>query len=256
MVGTDELTHLPVLDAMARSYQGLSLQPCRVTALLRDNAPVCAYDPIHLDNLLARSLVDEATGCAGLVTAQRPYDLPCPLHCLWRDPWGLPLWASTVFTPEPDHVADTIYSHKRAQSGRFTKTKSGRFSVVTKSGRYMERRIPTPVTISHRWSAFCVGDIVEITRLLQSISFLGKKRAVGWGEVREWRVDPLPLPEDFDAACILTHEGLLTRPVPIGAAAALGLFLSGSASLVGWTPPQWLPSAFQAGWRTGTPVSV
>jgi hypothetical protein len=221
---------------------------------MRQNSPVCGYDAVHLDNLLARCVVDEVTLGRGLPNADRPYALPTPLTLLWSDPWGLPLWASTVFTAEADSVSDTIYSHKRAQSGRFTGTASGRFSVVTKSGRYMERRIPTPVTISRTWSAFCVGDVEETLRLLKSVAFLGKKRSIGWGEVVEWVVEPMPLPEDFAPEGLLAHEGRLTRPLPMGAAGVFGLAPVGSVSRIGWTPPQWLPTTFQAGWPAGTEV--
>lgn len=232
-------------------YAEIAAVPLRVTFTLRPGSRLAGYDPLNLDNLLARAVVDEATAGRGLPPVPEAYRLPVPLVCLWREPeTGLPLWAATPFAPEGLSATDIAYWHKRAQSGRWTGTKTGRYSISSTNGRWMERRVPLPTTVAERWKADAQGDPEEVMRLLGKLSFIGKRRSCGFGEVREWRVEPA---ESFT----LVHDELLTRPLPEGAVGLLGerLLPEGEPAPVGWTPPQWKPSLFRPGWWTGTPIT-
>lgn len=77
---------------------------------------------------------------------------------------------------------------------------------------------------------YCIGDQAEIARLLRYVTHLGKRAAVGKGEVREWLVEPCaswvgfpvlragralrPLPTDHDglASDCYIDQGRLTYP--------------------------------------------
>lgn len=246
-----EIIQLPELAAYRDRARRDALISLRVVAVLRRNAPVCAYDLPQLDNLLARAVVNEATQGRGVPNSEAPYDLPTPLQCLWRSPEGLPLWAASCFTPVGRAEADTVYWHKRAPTGRFAANNGRRLSLTTKSGRWMERRVPVPVTVAGAWEAFCVGEPSEIARLLAGISHLGKKRAIGWGEVREWRIEPEAEP------FALVREGRLVRPLPEAARTALlpDWEPQEPPYPLGWTPPQWKHSLFAFGWPVGTRVT-
>jgi CRISPR type IV-associated protein Csf3 len=57
---------------------------------------------------------------------------------------------------------------------------------------------------------WCVGDREEIGDLLPHVSHLGKRRAVGLGRVREWRVDPCEAWPGFP----VVRDGRALRPLP------------------------------------------
>jgi len=248
-----ELIQYPPLTHYRNRYQAIPVQPLQITAHLRPNAPVVSYDPIHLDNFLAWCVVMESTMGQGLPPSDAPYELPVPLQRLWQDDRGLPLYAATCFQPVGATVPDTVYWHKRAQSGRWTGTKTGRFPRETIKGRWMERRVPTPATICRRWTARCIGNAGEILGLLENVNFIGKRRSIGFGEVEQWEIEPLPI--DLAGPSILVDNGRLTRPIPFEAAALLPSPPAEPPQLVGWTMPQWKPSLFSEGWRCGTPLS-
>lgn len=245
------LIDYPPLRPYAEKYAHLNLVPLRVVLTLRPGAQLAGYDPLNLDNLLARCVVEEATEGAGLPPEAAAYALPVPLKCLWHSPDGLPLWAATPFAPDGEAVKDVAYWHKRVQPGRFTGTKTGNFSISSTNGRYMERRVPLPTIVATAWTAEAVGDPQEIARLLSRLAFVGKRRSNGFGEVDSWQVEPL---ESFE----LVRDGALTRPLPAGAVHLLPADQTpeGEPAPVGWTPPQWKPALFSPGWWTSTPVEL
>lgn len=245
------LVRYPLLEQYINRYENdaaLHMEPLTITIHLRPGAQLAGYDPLNLDNLLARAVVDEATQGRGLPNSREPYWLPVPLQCLWRSPEGLPLWASSVFRPVGPEIKDTFYWHKRQQKGEFTRAKSGRFAPRSTQGRWMERRVPLPALVVERLEATCCGNREEITRLLAGLDFIGKRRAIGFGEVAQITVASA-------AAFSLVQAGRLVRPFPALALELLdGQLPQGSAAPVGWTPPQWKPSLFAVGWWAGTPV--
>ena len=59
---------------------------------------------------------------------------------------------------------------------------------------------------------WAIGDVGPVRKLLDLIPYVGKKRSVGLGKVREWRVEPCePWGEGFP---IIAPDGKPTRPVP------------------------------------------
>ena len=154
--------------------------------------------------------------------------------------------------PARDCVDDVEYLHKRAISGRWSKgdERTGRLILDTVRGRHMERRIPVPQKSSDIWQAWAWGDRAEIEGLLPRIAFIGKRRGAGGGEVDHWEVSPAPdMTAWTDAVC---RDGRLVRPLPMNAAALLGLSVAASVSLLGWTPPYRLPSVQTAVYSVGT----
>lgn len=247
------------------TYEALTI---RLT--LRQGSPLVSYDPVQLDNLLAFAVVQEATQGELIGNPPAPcvgWQIPLPLLCLWLSDRGLPLWCSSVFWPVPGigeevvgaewRTQDVLYWHKRMPRGIWAEGgKSGRLSLNGSTGRWMERRTPVPVTLCTHWEAHCWGDKAEVTRLLSKIAFVGKKRAVGLGEVARWDVvsgvrdvvsDSKSQPED-----ILFRDGILQRPIPAAYAQRARLELAEVPSRVGWTPPQWNPKLFEEGWQPGT----
>jgi CRISPR type IV-associated protein Csf3 len=241
----------PPLMTYVERYESLQVQPLTVRLHLRPGARIAGYDPVNLDNLLARAVVNEATAGWGLPDEPGAYRLPVPLKCLWRSRAGLPLWAATQFTPVGMSVRDVAYWHKRAQTGAWTGTKSGQFAIKSTAGRWMERRVPLPTVVALEWQAQCIGNPEEIARLLRHITHVGKRRSNGFGEIERWEVEEAPAFE-------LVAGGALTRPLPAGALGLLpdGILPEGEPAPVGWTPPQWKPALFSPGWWAGNTVAA
>ena len=78
---------------------------------------------------------------------------------------------------------------------------------------------------------FCVGDRDKISKLLQPVTNLGKKRSQGCGQVHKWEV--LPFEHDWH----LWRGDSLARPMPVG-------MISQPQNINimnwGWRPPTWL----------------
>lgn len=242
------IAHPALAPYQARYARDAAHQPLRVTLSLA--SPLAGYDPLNLDNLLARAVVDEATAGQGVPHASAAYVLPVPLRRLWRSDDGLPLWAATPFVPAGVSAVDVAVLHKRQQVGEWTGTPSGHLNLASAAGRWMERRMPLPTTVAEAWTADAIGDASEIARLLARVSHVGKRRAAGFGVVVRWEVAP------WDAWS-LVRDGRLTRALPAEAVRLLdGGLPAGTPAPVGWTPPQWKPDLFRSGWWPGTPVDA
>ena len=245
-----ELVELDVLRPYRERYEAIPVRPLRVYLELVDGGQLAGYDPINFDNLLARAVLEEATGGSLVPNTHDAYVLPVPLKCLWRSPEGLPLWAAIPFWTEGVPVNDVAYWHKRVQTGRWTGTKSGTFAVRPTQGRWMERRVPLPTKAGcNVWFADCIGNAEEIARLLRPFTHVSKRRSNGFGAVRRWRIVEI---EEFQ----LVRDGALTRPMIAEALPELlpGVSFVEEPAPVGWTPPQWKPSLFRPGWWAGTKV--
>lgn len=238
---------------------GLGLEELVIRLHLVEGSAMAAYEPVNLDNLLGFGVVLEATqgqllgdpppGCAG-------WSMHLPLAMAWESPEGLPLWNSTVFWPCPSPgsraVGDVLYFHKRMPLGIWAKgdAKTGRLGGMNgATGRWMERRTPIPVTLCDTWEARCVGHRVTVERLLSLISFVGKKRNVGLGEVKRWEILSAE-----SSGSILVRDGVLQRPIPVDAANQLGIEIDEAPSRIGWTCPQWKKSLSGDGWQAGAKV--
>ncbi len=238
------MIHIPELDILAKQYESLPMQPMRITAALLNG--IVQYDPINLDNLLARAVVMVATEGKLIGNSDEPYYLPIPCQCLWMSPCGLPLWATTVFSPVGEHASDTYVTTKRAIKGTYTHSPSNKFNIKTVAGRHMERLLSRPGVVAEAWEAYCIGNIEAVTQLLGLITHIGKDRARGFGEVAQWDVEPCEIDN------ILIIDGKLTRPVPEDAACALGMSITTPTIYLGWSPPQW--RATDNGWQAGQQI--
>ena len=237
------MVQIPELQSYKNHCTELLFQPLRVIVTLKQ--AMILYDPLYLDNLLARAVLEMACGHAVLENTPEPYEFPLPLKRLWTAENGCPLWAASVFLPDGEMITDVVYLHKRLDRFEFSERQP-----KSNVGRWMSRRIPyqTRQTKTHRWYALCVGNQDEIADLLTLIRFLGKRRNVGFGEVAQWDIEAW----NDDELDTLIQDEHLVHALPQDAAGALGICPEGPPSLVGWTPPQWKPSLFSQGWRVGT----
>lgn len=241
LVNQVDVIHLNELDAYTQSFAQCDMRPLRVSIQLVRNGRMTDYDAIHLDGLLARAVITEATQGKGLRDQEDGYWIPLPLKMLWRDEEGYPLWAASVIRPISPMAHDTYVRHKRNSGGHF----HNRSNLQTRNGPWMERRIPTPVIVCENYEARCIGNLEAVQTLLDMFTHVGKLRL---GRVHNIIVEPA----DYDDADIWLDGLTLIKPMP--AEAGLLAMWPDAPTEIGWTPPHWKPSLFRSGWRAGTRV--
>lgn len=249
------MIQLAEFEPFRQRYAGLEMRPLTVTAVLAPGAMVLQYNPMYLDGLLGSAVTLLAMRGRGLPDTTDAYDIPLPLACLWRSDEGHPLWAASCLYPAGAWEQDTVYLHKRAPSGRFSRSPGGRkkmLRLVTSMGRDMERRVPMPAVSATELTARCIGDGDAVAELLEQVLYLGKRRNLGSATVRYWSVVEAAWSPDE----VLLTDNTLSRAMPVGAAHLLPAPPAEPPAVVGWTPPQWKASLFSDGWRAGTPLGV
>lgn len=229
------MIHTKKLDAFTAKFAQRHTEPLRITVRLQSNSRIVNYDPIHLDGLLARAVVERATDGRLLADSEEGYWIPLPLKVLWQSKDGYPLWAATTLYPVVETIEDTYVRHKRNTEGFLHNKKK----MVTRAGPWMERRLPTPVQICDTYEALCIGNRDAVQKLLDGFTHIGKLRL---GRIVRIDVEPV---NEFS----LWRNDALVKPIP---AASEQVKWLENPSLIGWTPPFWKPSLFQMGWRVGT----
>lgn len=227
-------------------------QPCRVTLTLIQ--PYAGYDLPHLDGLLSSVMVAQALQGGQLPKDNTLYTIPLPLEVLWRDEAGTPLFHASSLLPDPRHEKSVFtWTKKNAElASRFTERKrdGSLWQPDSGSGQFKEYRMPLPLTASAHFTGYAYGDREEIARLLALLHTTGKKGAWGFGRIARVEVEPCGKPGRY----VFVQGGRLLRPVPVAALAALGLVAEGTPTLIGYSPPYWLPARQAQCYPEGTAV--
>lgn len=84
------------------------------------------------------------------------------------------------------------------------------------SGACRSYRMPVPAFYARddAMTWWAIGDRDEVERLLQNITYVGKKRSTGHGRVREWRVRELDEHEVWEGFPVM-REGMPLRALPL-----------------------------------------
>lgn len=237
------MIRIEALQKYYDQFEDLDFEPIVIEAKLRQS--IVFYDPLYLDNLLARAVINDSGVNTFALDPSQSYDLPVPCQCLWRSTDGFPLWAASTFMPVGGVFTDTVYLHKRLDKFELSQ-KQPKSNV----GRWVSRRIPKPVFQSETksWKAFCFGNAELIQKYLRGIQFLGKHRNIGYGEISEWSI------ESWNGNVIDTiiQDKKLIHAIPEQYTRSAGIKINAPTVLVGWTPPQWKPDLFRPGWPVGT----
>lgn len=200
MIEIEELVRL------GRGFAKGPFEPLYVTAVLWPGTPVANYEPIQFDGLLAKGVIVAGLRHQTLPDTDEAYWIPLPLKMLWQHPDGRPLWAASVMYQYGEAVEDVAYLHKRAADMRF----SDSAHLNTKSGRYVDRRIPVPTVAPEALQARVIGNREWLEYLLPQFVHVGKHAARGFGGIREWRVRP----GDFSERDTTSATGRCAVPCP------------------------------------------
>jgi len=155
----------------------------QVTATL--SGAVCAHRPLHLDGLLAYAVVlrDEMPMA---LTAEECVPIEVPLA---KEPAERFHLASIGFCNVERN--ELRYTNRRPPLEQYQTLGNDKIRTCKLSGG-PNKGYRIPAELRHleedqiRW--FCVGDEGELRALLSFITHIGKRRAVGWGQVTSWSV--------------------------------------------------------------------
>lgn len=190
------------------------MTPLIITAKL--SGQIMSPESCHLDGLLAYALA-QAHGLPPVhVSDDRDRDLSFLIakvaEVLKHDERALFLCSNPRFEVEQyerRHVNRRFPTDRAAVLGAESVRR-----VELSTGLSKSFRIPTRACFLRgdgvRW--FAVGDKAKIEQLLGAITHLGKKRAVGLGEVEAWSVTEC---EGWDHFPLLDKEGRPMRAVPL-----------------------------------------
>lgn len=129
------------------------------------------------------------------------------------------VWAASCAQWD-DHGTDLRHVHQRWDT-RAAETVVDVMPATPEVGRFKQWRIPIVAAVTDTLTWWCVGDQERVADLLDWRVAVGKKRAVGEGEVTRWEVTNEG-PPDLDRV-LWTPGGAIARPVPARAAASLGV---------------------------------
>lgn len=204
------------------AYASLPKAPVIILADLVTPIVHAERERTHLDGILsAAAITDHPHPSAWDAVAI----VPLPLELLWVSSAGLPLWASTPLAPVGDRIESREYWHKRYPSHRAEL--GDKLSANTSAGRWREYRMPVAAQAVSRLAALAIGHRAELQRLLDGVTHIGKKGAMGYGRVARWQV----IEADHGVDDILAH-----RPVPLASGLPGGSIITPQR---GWTPPYW-----------------
>ncbi len=230
------------MGTITNRFAQLYYEPLRITIKLRQPSQLVNYNPVHLDGLLARAVIDMVTNGRGVQDNEDGYWIPLPLKMLWQSNSGFPLWAASVLYPVGETREDVYIRHKRNSEGWMHNKKK----LTTRNGPWMERRIPTPTLLCKKLEGRCIGNLEAVKSLLETFTHIGKLRLA--------RVDSVVIePHDYIQDDILIDDdNKLLRPIPAASNLTPWPF---NPQLIGWTPPHWKPSLFALGWPAGTDMN-
>lgn len=181
------------------------MTPLRVTARIL-GAIAMPNDPIALDALLAAAVATRdclpPPDCG--IT---PIEVPIAREPARR--FHLASQAQYAFEGYDVRWVNRRFPIDRAQEMATAKVRTIRIT----SGPAKSYRIPLESgrLINDRIDWYCIGEGDEIRALLQFVTHLGKRRAVGLGRVESWEVEPIHPWEGFP----VLRDGVPLRPLPI-----------------------------------------
>jgi CRISPR type IV-associated protein Csf3 len=182
------------------------MKPLKITAYFL-TPPAMGHICLHFDGVLAHILAREKTDFWNLPEEVVQLDLELPLKRIQNADGDFFWCASALLFPE--WYVSVIY--KRFEVGAIDYLSDRKKQINVGSGKFRHWFISMPYSPIPEGVFYAYGDRKEIERLLPHITSLGKKGAVGYGFVREWKV------EEIEEDCSVVKDGVAMRPIPIWA---------------------------------------
>lgn len=207
------------------------MKPLRVEASLVSRVVMPVEGSIHLDGLLmaavARRDALPPLMTQGDVLTAKPLEIPIARSECCRY-----------------YLASTSFGEVRARETRYIQRRFPLQEAIAMGGASLKRvatnagackafRIPVEAVHVPQLTWWAVGDAEEVRELLGWVTRVGRRRAVGEGEVRDWTV--VELDDVWPGFPVLTEDGRPLRNLPLEHA-GIGEHTPRFARLV---PPYW-----------------
>nr|MDO8087991.1 hypothetical protein [Candidatus Sigynarchaeum springense] len=218
--------------------------PCKIMFEL--GSPVILSVPwLMFDGLIAYALAQDILGPAW---HELDFRKPMPIAAcltlpLERRAFGSDfVYAASCSRLEPSS-SSTTRIRKRVVTDSLEFLDGAPSRVDTVRGDLKSYDMTMPAVSARTCMFHAVGDPAELNRLCRMVDCLGKKRALGFGRVIGYRVEP----EDADRSFFLDPGGpgeLVNKPLPVAALPALGLggIVDKPAAMLAYKPPYWDPA--------------
>ena len=180
--------------------------------------------PLRVEARLGRAIVNPSRRIAldallAAAVAQRDR-LPPPVDDLIV-PIEIPVQRSACgryhlasFSEQSVEVREKGYINKRPivdEAQMFASEKVTRIQISAGPSKGYRIPIEKGHLVGDRLVWWCIGDVDEIRALLATVHHLGKRRAVGYGRVLEWLVEPC---EPWGDGFPVVRDGRALRPLP------------------------------------------
>lgn len=215
---------MTILDRLAAYEPPTDFQPLQVEFSLATPL-MMAFPWIYGDALVARLLMEE-------ILEDDFYNLPAKEPLPVSKHLRLPLQKTDLIYHASASILDTDEMHttilyKRFHEAEDLKTKT---RIRRNSGQMRDFMMKFPYSASRTVTFYMNGNLEELSRLLSSVRHLGKKHAVGGGEVSGFSISEIP--EDWS----ITKDGIAMRSIPCS---MLKSFSDIRAMRLAYTFPGW-----------------
>lgn len=176
-----------------------------IRATLHLASPVMmAYPWLHGDGLLARMLMEDILGddYYNKLDGKKPLPVWKWLHLPLSFSHQVYHASAAIFDTD---IRKTLTIYKRFHEDEMVQLRS---RIRSGSGYFRSYRMQMPYAPTSSVMFFFHGDLTEVQRLLDLVHFVGKKHAIGGGEVV--RREVVAIPEDHSLIC----DGNIMRNIP------------------------------------------
>lgn len=229
----------PWLERIREALAPKRVEPLRVRVWLAAPVAWSEQHRISLDGPLQYLAVESATGrppqdvFAGYVGPPPPIQLPLDEV----DVEGWPITACSLPQMPPSAISSTRWARRRADVEQYGLTSR---RVMTNGGEYKSLNLAVGTLSTHVLDWYVRGDREILSRMLEHLSHVGRRRSGGLGAVK--RVELLDDPDDRS----LVHQGAPQRALPVrdvahaAAAYRLGTYVLRQAKT---RAPYWHPAS-------------
>lgn len=174
--------------------------------------------------------------------AERGWMIPdTPAHFIPLAVWGhgqqhgFWVYCSSWAIPEAGIPQGVAYFNKRLSVRQMTEwIEPGRTRIHPGKGEFKSEHIPFLYSVTPTLTWYVCGMRADIEQLLSVAFSVAKKRARGFGNVRQWHVEPMQ-----SDCSVFSPRGELMRPIPLKLLEAQNITGDFQHQFTAYRPPYW-----------------
>ena len=212
---------------------GEDFEPLKITFKIKP--PIYINSPwIHFDGLVNylcfRDCLGEDFYCLPSEVTVDTTHLMLPLKQSVSEGYSV-YHSSVAIYNQSNLMMDTIYKRFTDKETYLLTKKQQQGRIHTNRGFFKDFMINYPILLTDSLTFYCNGDKKELERLLDNISFIGKKTSIGSGKILMVEIDRID--EDYS----FFKDNHVMRPIPIKF--KLPIFEGMTIQRQSFKPPYW-----------------